>query len=85
MKNYTGVRQMIADIVQSSMVTASVMEGVVKCEQPLKFGLTNDAKMTLTEKSVLVPSRLNGKLGEGDKVYLLSVSHGRQYYVLDKV
>lgn len=85
MENYTGIRQMIVGIVKECVVQTAIQEGMVKSGNPLKVVLTNDAKVTLGKHAVIVPGRLDGKLGEGDRLHLLVTGNGGQYYVLDKV
>lgn len=83
MKDYTGIRQMIVDIVQGCVIQTSIQEGIVKKEDPIVLGLAKDKKVEITKASVIVPSRLEGDFREGDKLHLLVVGNG-QYYVLDK-
>lgn len=85
MKEYTGIRQIIADIAQECIVQPSIQEGVVKRVSPLKVGLVKDKKMELGGVSLIVPDRLSGKLDKDDRLHLLVVGGGKQYYVLDKV
>ena len=39
MKDYTGIRQMIVDIVQGCVIQTSIQEGIVKKEDPIVLGL----------------------------------------------
>lgn len=84
MENHTGIRQMIVDIVQGCVTQSSIQEGVVKSASPLKITLAEDKKIELTDASVIVPGRLKGEFGKGDRLHLLVAGGGRQYYVLDK-
>ena len=85
MKDATGIRQLIVEIVKNCSKPVSLEVGVVKSVSPLKLGLVNDKKMTLTDTDIVVPSRLEGKLEKNEKLHLLVLNNGSQYYVLDKV
>lgn len=85
MKEATGIRQLIVDIVKKCSKPVSLEVGVVKSVSPLKLGLVNDKKMTLTDTDIVVPSRFEGKLEKSEKLHLLVLNNGSQYYVLDKV
>ena len=75
------IKELVQRCVQTEMPGLDI--GIVTCEQPLRVTLEDDAKVNISESSLVIPS---GKkpLKEGEELYLLSMNRGKIYYVLDR-
>lgn len=76
------IKELIQKCVQIEMPGLDI--GIVTSAEPLRITLEDDAKINISESSLVIPS---GKqpLKEGEELYLFSMNKGKIYYVLDRV
>lgn len=58
--------------------------GVITETAPLRVTLEDDAKINLSEKSLVIPSG-KSPFEKGERIYMLSLRGGKIYYLLDRV
>lgn len=75
------ISEVIRMIAQRDMPYIAV--GYISSVSPLQVVLMDDMNVSLSEQSVIIPSRRH--IREGDKWYLLAVNRGKIYYFLDRV
>lgn len=75
------ISEVIRMIAQRDMPHIAV--GYISSVSPLQVVLMDDMNVSLSEQSVIIPSRRH--IREGDKWYLLAVNRGKIYYFLDRV
>lgn len=72
------IKQLIQNMVGGEV---QLIRGEVKSVSPLRI-VTDDEKLTLNGNITIVPKRIT--LNVGDEVHILSLSHGKEYYILDR-
>ena len=77
------ISEVIRMIAQRDMPYIAV--GYISSVSPLQVVLMDDMNVSLSEQSVIIPSRSRRHICEGDKWYLLVVNRGKIYYFLDRV
>ena len=77
----TSLKQMIQTLAEAKM--PRIVIGVVTETNPIRIVLKDDIGIQLSNTSLTIPS---GKIPlQGEEWYMLSVSNGKVYYLLDKV
>jgi len=94
--NETSLKQMFQGMIPKDV---ELLQGTVAKIGPLKIQMSGDEKLFITERITIVPwhltdytTKLNGSpatvsnaLKVGETVHVLSINHGKLYYVLDRV
>lgn len=62
----------------------SLIQGTVISLSPFKIQAVNDSKLILSSLSLVIPSRL-GSFELGDRVHMLVLNNGKQFYVIDRL
>lgn len=78
----SSIKELIQKCIKAEMPTIDI--GVVTIAEPLRVTLQDDAKINISQASMIIPSG-KSPLKQGEKVYLLSLNRNKIYYVLDRV
>lgn len=69
----------------ASAGTGGVVVGTVVRESPVQVRLDDDEQIVMSAASLIIPSGKRALIEKGEKLYLLSFSDNKMYYLLDRV